>query len=178
MFLFFTLCIGFAASFDLEQIQFSNEGIVIFSSNIVFHVISKCLVIEPKYNFYFILWLISRRKVVQSAICVHATRNLSTTMGVRDIFFRFFVLLGISLNLEIVTALDACKLFLFQFFNTGKAVFVSQQYHGQSLRKKRIEKTFYDRPPRVFSLDFKHVKQAAGADPTKETTEQRTGMQF
>lgn len=26
MFLFFALCIGFAASFDLEQIQFSNEG--------------------------------------------------------------------------------------------------------------------------------------------------------
>ena len=46
-------------------------------------------------------------------------------MGARDIFFRFFVLLGISLNLEIVTALDACKVFLLQFFNTGKAVFVS-----------------------------------------------------
>ena len=26
MFIFFALCIGFAASFDLEQIQFSNEG--------------------------------------------------------------------------------------------------------------------------------------------------------
>lgn len=128
MIIFFALCIGFAASFDLEQIQFSNEGTLEhsyydqssdFSSNFVLHVISMCLVIEPKYSFYFILWLISRRQVVQSAIGFHATRNLSTTMGARDIFFRFFCflfcLVSVSLNLEIVTALDACKLFFSNF---------------------------------------------------------------
>lgn len=35
MFLFFALCIGFAASFDLEQIQFSNEDIELLKQLIV-----------------------------------------------------------------------------------------------------------------------------------------------